>query len=172
MIKKLLMVFSIFLTFSVASIKPRATSDEPRATKKENLVLLHSDLKEISNKTCTSKSCHPNTKKETSLKEGIFPVHAFDFEPHKDFSCNFCHLKAELDIADIGQKSAASLRRQVDVMLCALCHSVGPGKQFYQDFLCGECHESIDEKQMREPEFRSCWTPEAAYSNCPFYKDQ
>ncbi|HLG30553.1 MAG TPA: hypothetical protein VI387_10115, partial [Candidatus Brocadiales bacterium] len=85
MIKKLLMVFSIFLTFSVASIKPRATSDEPRATKKENLVLLHSDLKEISNKTCTSKSCHPNTKKETSLKEGIFPVHAFDFEPHKDF---------------------------------------------------------------------------------------
>ncbi len=70
--------------------------------------------------------CHTNREAETSALPDEAPLHAI--EGHSARDCTFCHSGG----VDVGnetgwvQESAESIRKQVDVTLCAGCHTCYP----------------------------------------------
>ena len=64
-------------------------------------------------------SCHSEVLEEVSLSPDVSPPHPIHQEKAK-LTCTFCHKSV-----DLVQESAASLRRNVDVGICATCHTAG-----------------------------------------------
>ncbi len=63
-------------------------------------------------------NCHPEVLEQVSLSADISPPHPIHQE--EGLACTFCHKSV-----DLAQESAASLRRDVDVNTCAMCHTAG-----------------------------------------------
>ncbi|OGL40398.1 MAG: hypothetical protein A3C43_05585 [Candidatus Schekmanbacteria bacterium RIFCSPHIGHO2_02_FULL_38_11] len=85
---------------------------------------------------CTNASCHKGILKETSLNSSIDTFHVLkilklSIIPGKtnDAKCLYCHKNT-----DIVERSAGSLRKNVDVAICYPCHAPGSiGKEFYKE---------------------------------------
>ena len=90
------------------------------ATAEENLIDLHKNAAKLSNKECLS--CHASVKKEVSLNKKFKTFHRIHLESKLGTpkNCADCHQSV-----DLGESSAAALRKQVDPQLCAGCHSGG-----------------------------------------------
>jgi hypothetical protein len=74
--------------------------------------------------------CHADIVNEQSLNPQIPGAHAAMlpmFGGAANTACTFCHKAVDFD----GQ-SAANVRRNVSIQLCANCHTAGPGNQYYQ----------------------------------------
>jgi hypothetical protein len=88
-----------------------------------NLIELHKSSANRSNKECLS--CHGGIIKQTTLNVKIKTFHRLHRESKRDTpkNCSDCHQSV-----DLRDGSAAALRKQVDPLLCAGCHSGGlPG---------------------------------------------
>ncbi len=125
----LLLVFVIPIIF-VACPKPPAPiptptpTPAPTAMAMGDLIPLHQDLTKVATTRCVS--CHGNKAEEKSLNPDIKTPHSIHIPVLKE--CNGCHKKA-----DLLEKSAAALRRQVDPQVCSGCHGPGgPAPQLYQ----------------------------------------
>ncbi len=64
-------------------------------------------------------SCHSEVLEEVSLSPDVSPPHPIHQE-EVQLACTFCHKSV-----DLAQESAASLRRDVAVNTCAMCHTAG-----------------------------------------------
>ncbi len=63
--------------------------------------------------------CHPEVLDEVSLSPDVSSPHPIHQE-EVELACTFCHKSV-----DLAQESAASLRRDVAVNTCAMCHTAG-----------------------------------------------
>ncbi len=63
--------------------------------------------------------CHTEVLEEVSLNPDIGSPHPIHQEKVR-LPCTFCHKSV-----DLVQESAVSLRRDVDVSTCAMCHTAG-----------------------------------------------
>lgn len=86
----------------------------------KNLIDLHNNTAKMSNKECLA--CHAGIKKGVSLNPKIKTFHRLHLESKLGTpkNCSDCHSSV-----DLRERSAASLRKQVDPKLCAGCHSGG-----------------------------------------------
>jgi hypothetical protein len=107
----------------------------PLRTSAPDLVAIHDAGSPSFNKKCLA--CHQDVMKQETLDKRIKNAHAamVPFAPGYDYKrgptnevCISCHAKT-----DVLQHSAAQLRRNVSVSLCAACHNkAGPSsKKFY-----------------------------------------
>lgn len=131
-----------------------------------NFIALHDRNSSRYDKDCTE--CHADIFSEQSLNPNIAAAHKAmrPFVPGKNDNdrCAWCH-----KTVDLLQKSAGNIRRNVDVMLCAICHgpfdrSLQPRpKQFYEagldpsqpdgpalyGLLCESCHRPLENSKVR-----------------------
>ena len=156
-----------------------ADEDDNRIDPRKNIIAIHDSSSDEYKKKCSE--CHAGIAKAQSLEPSIAPaahVAMFDFAPGKagdDKQCIWCHRTV-----DLVQGSAGSLRKQVDVTLCTLCH--GPierivsykkepelsvtAKQFYHglsptdpdgpalyDLVCAACHRNPENSQVKGARF-------------------
>ncbi|MFQ6001536.1 MAG: cytochrome c3 family protein [Anaerolineae bacterium] len=107
-----------------------------------NLVTLHLEATTITAQECIA--CHGSRTEETSLDEEVAPPHVVHLtSPFLSITCTDCHSSI-----DLREGSAAGLRRQVDVDLCAQCHSPFPETMdiSFKDTDCTTCHGDWQER--------------------------
>ena len=106
-------------------VPPTATPAPPTPTPKPaavNLQALHLEAGSLQAEQCIG--CHGNKAEETSLSDEVATPHNIHLTNELlKFQCNTCHQQV-----DLTEGSANSLRRQVDVELCAKCHSPFPSE--------------------------------------------
>ena len=86
----------------------------------KNLVDLHKEAGKSSNKECLA--CHAKIKNDVPLNQKLKTFHRIHLESKRDTpkNCTDCHQSI-----DLRERSAASLKKQVDPQICAGCHSAG-----------------------------------------------
>lgn len=99
----------IFLAFVLVTAGPGFTATP------ENLEAYHLEMP-ATDEECAG--CHSEVLEEVSLSPDVSPPHPIHQE--EGLNCTFCHQSV-----DLVQESAASLRRNDDVGLCAACHTTG-----------------------------------------------
>jgi len=118
-----------------AEFKPSPTPT-PTATVVPGLLTLHLEASAVSPEQCIQ--CHGNKADERSL-DPVFPTaHRVHLTSGLlNFQCTACHQSV-----DLLQGSATSLRKQVDVGLCATCHSPFPSvmQPAWRNLDCTTCH--------------------------------
>lgn len=141
----LVSIIAISLVLGCAEKQPAAPtpSPTPKATPAENLVPLHLNAASVSSEKC--KGCH-DVLKETSLKPDIKTSHVVHLTSGQlKFECSTCHKSVDLE-----EESSASLRRQVDPVFCAKCHS--SLKQTHPaigTIDCTSCHPNWKERMAK-----------------------
>lgn len=101
-----------------------------------NLQALHLEAGSLQAEQCIA--CHGNKAEETSLSDEVATPHNVHLTNELlKFQCTTCHQQV-----DLAGGSATSLRRQVDVDLCAKCHSPFPSKMDagFKELDCTTCH--------------------------------
>lgn len=94
------------------------------AGQEDNLIVLHRNAKGVKSSQCIN--CHGDKGKDVSLEPKIPPAHAIHVGTLK-LECNGCHKSV-----DLRERSAAGLRRQVDVKTCTACHNGKTAKLIYR----------------------------------------
>ncbi|MFQ5858022.1 MAG: cytochrome c3 family protein [Anaerolineae bacterium] len=92
-------------------------------------------------------ACHGNKADEVSLDPAYPTAHRVHLTSALlILECTTCHQSV-----DLLQGSAASLRKQVDVELCATCHSPFPSvmQSEWQNLDCTGCHANWQERMAR-----------------------
>lgn len=86
----------------------------------KNLIDLHKNAGKMSNKECLA--CHSNIKKDVPLNKNFKMFHRVHLESKlaTPKNCADCHSSI-----DLRERSASTLRKQVDPQICAGCHSGG-----------------------------------------------
>lgn len=118
-----------------AEFKPLPTPT-PTATVQPSLETLHQAAATVSPERCIQ--CHGNKADERSLDPTYPTAHRVHLTSTLlNVTCTTCHQSV-----DLLQGSAASLRRQVDVELCATCHSPFPSvmQPAWRNLDCTTCH--------------------------------
>ncbi|MFQ5868006.1 MAG: cytochrome c3 family protein [bacterium] len=135
------MVLPALAGLSVAVIMAVVTLSVPeegsRASSKEifpvNYISLHDSSSPDYNPNCIS--CHGKMTSETTLDPQIESAHTLHLTSKLlNFGCTTCHQNV-----DLTEKSAASLRKQVDTELCTTCHSPFSTKEMDQTFAKMDC---------------------------------
>ncbi|MFQ6120202.1 MAG: cytochrome c3 family protein [Methanosarcinales archaeon] len=110
----------------------------PFLVEPKNMIDLHSDLTNITDYQCLS--CHSEIPQETTLNASYKAPHPTHLESnYLNFKCNDCHKSV-----DLIEQSAGNLRRNVDVDICATCHSPFPAPPMSADWInqsCMNCHD-------------------------------
>lgn len=118
-----------------AEFKPSPTPT-PTATAVPGLLTLHREASTVPPEQCIQ--CHGNKTDEQSL-DPVFPTaHRVHLTSSLlNFQCTACHQSV-----DVLWGSAASLRKQVNVTLCATCHSPFPSvmQPAWRNLDCTTCH--------------------------------
>jgi len=107
-----------------------------------NLEALHAEAASVPAERCIE--CHGDKAVEESLDAQYPTAHRVHLTSSLlNVGCTDCHQRV-----DLLQGSAASLRKQVDVALCATCHSPFPDEMQpeWQDMDCTTCHQDWQEK--------------------------
>ena len=101
-----LLIFSLVFVFGSAAMAAE-----------KNLVDLHTNAGKLSNNECLA--CHARIRSDVPLNQKFKTFHRTHLESKRDTpkNCSDCHQSI-----DLGEVSAASLRKQVDPQLCAGCH--------------------------------------------------
>jgi cysteine-rich repeat protein len=128
-----------------------------------NIIAMHDRSSPQYDKHCTE--CHGDVLTRKSLNTSIPTAHLsmLPYTPGEwgdDKQCRWCHRSV-----DLAQGSAGNLRRNVDAVLCSLCHGpFGPAKQFYvtglppdnpdgeflYDLVCAACHGELADSEVRD----------------------
>lgn len=127
----------------IATPPPTTTLIPP--TLEANPVELHRAAAKVDPSQCIS--CHGNKAEEESLSTEVEPPHRIHLTNELlTLQCTTCHTSV-----DLTGGSAASLRKQVDVKLCAKCHSPFPSEMdaSFKELDCTTCHGDWQEK-MKE----------------------
>lgn len=107
-----------------------------------NLPILHQEASTVPVERCIQ--CHGDKAREES-QDPLYPTaHRVHLTSALlNVECTTCHQSA-----DLLQGSAASLRKQVDVELCATCHSPFPSmmQPAWKNLDCTTCHSDWQER--------------------------
>jgi len=149
----------LFLSAGAFNASLTKSDDTPK-----NLIASHDRSSSQYNTNCTD--CHSNILTEKSLNSTIPNAHAamLPFTPGKNSNgkCVWCHRTVDLAQGTARvEKSKGNLRKGVNMVLCAVCHSPsGPGSQFFQvevtptdgaslyELMCAACHRSLPNSQV------------------------
>ncbi|MBI2937568.1 MAG: cytochrome c3 family protein [Thaumarchaeota archaeon] len=110
-----------------------------------NVMQLHLNTTTVSSGTC--RWCH-DVISEVSLRQDEETPHSAHLSSDLlKMECNTCH-----NVVDLNEKSAASIRKQVDTTFCAKCHSSFPKKMddAYQKIDCTTCHSNWKDRMGAE----------------------
>lgn len=121
----------------MAALTLSITEEGSRASSKEISPIDYVSLHDISspdyNPNCTS--CHGKMTSETTLDPEIETAHTLHLTSRLlNFECTSCHLNT-----DLTEKSAASLKRQVEIEVCTTCHSPFSTKEMDPSFAKMDC---------------------------------
>lgn len=139
-----ILIIMAVLTLSLTEEGYRASSKE---TSSVNYISLHDSSSPDYNPNCIG--CHGKMTSETTLDPKIESTHTLHLTSKLlNFECTTCHQST-----DWIEKSAASLRKQVDVELCTSCHSGLPTEEIdhqplvEMDCTLSLCHGDWEEKK-------------------------
>lgn len=120
----------------------RGSEIGPPPTPVRSLETLHLEASTLTTAQCIG--CHGNKADEVSLDPTFPTAHRVHLTSTLlNVKCITCHQRV-----DLLQGSAASLRRQVDVELCATCHSPFPSvmQPAWRNLDCTTCHSNWRER--------------------------
>jgi hypothetical protein len=171
--RKICIGFLAGLGVYLFSWAPSILADDNQIDPETNIIAVHDSSYRAYRKEC--KECHSDISNAQSLDPSIPAAHKamFPWTPGKagdDKQCRWCH-----KTVDLVEGSGGGLKKQVDVILCALCH--GPferivqyqdkpepvqAKQFYQggidpddpngpalyDLACASCHKGLSNSEV------------------------
>src|SRR4030042_3564935 len=154
-------LFMAFLLF-IGAFNASVTKSQDAA---KNLIASHDSASPKYDKNCTN--CHADILTQISLNPSILNSHAamLPYTPGKENNkkCILCHRTGDLVQGTTRvEKSKSNLRKGVNMVLCAVCHSPsGPGPQFFQveltptdgaslyELMCAACHRDLANSQVK-----------------------